>query len=355
MLTVFLAAVLWGGTWAFGVPVTRRLALLAGLWIGGIAAHLLLPPDHAVRQALGGDARVWLVLGGVIALIAVYFRGVGWLRARARPVAEAAAEPVPAVSQTASAYQPDELDRYARHIFLHEIGGPGQKALKGARVLVLGAGGLGAPALLYLAAAGVGRITVVDHDRVERSNLQRQIIHADARIGEPKALSAAAALRALNPHVEVLPIIARFGTDTGPDLIAGHDLVLDGTDDLATRELVNRLAVAAGVPLVWGALARWEGQVSLFDPVRGGPCLACLFPVRPAPGMVPSCAEAGVAGPLPGIIGAIMATEAVKQITGAGQTLRGRLMLHDALYADARVIGVKPRPGCPVCGHLHQS
>lgn len=354
MLTIFLTAALWGGAWAFGAPLNRRLAMLAGMWIGGIAAHLLLPPDHAFRQALGGDARVWLVLGVVIALISVYFRGVGWLRARAHAAATVT-EQAASAPQSPPTYQPGELDRYARHIFLHEIGGPGQKALKGARVLVLGAGGLGAPALLYLAAAGVGRITVVDNDRVERSNLQRQIIHTDARIGEPKALSAAAAMQALNPHVDVVPVVARFDTETGPDLIAGHDLVLDGTDDLDTRELVNRLAVAAGVPLVWGALARWEGQVSLFDPVRGGPCLACLFPVRPAPGMVPSCAEAGVAGPLPGIIGAIMAAEAVKHITGAGQTLRGRLMLHDALYADVRVIGVKPRTFCPVCGHLHHS
>lgn len=342
-ILVGLATGLWGAGWALKWPLRRRLALVAGIWIGVIVAHLVLPPTHPFRLRAGGDARVWLVMGGVVVLIAGYAWLIARIRARAQPAAPAAETPDRA----------EELDRYSRHIFLHEIGGPGQKALKSARVLVVGAGGLGAPALMYLAAAGVGRITVIDPDRVERSNLQRQIIHTDARIGQPKAESAATALRALNPLVEVTALIAKFDAENGPALVAEHDLVLDGTDDLDTRELINRLTVAARVPLVWGALARWEGQVTLFDPARGGPCLACLFPVRPAPGMVPTCAEAGVAGPLPGIIGAIMATEAVKHITGAGQTLRGRLMIQDALYADARVIGVKPRPGCPVCGHLH--
>ena len=350
---ILLMLVIWGGAWAFGLSPARRWALVAGVWIGTVAAHLILPPDHPFRLATGESVHVWLVLAAAFGLGAAYVRLVAWLRARARPVkpqVEPSAEP----AQAAGLYQPDELDRYARHIFLHEIGGPGQKALKGARVLVLGAGGLGAPALLYLAAAGVGRITVVDNDRVERSNLQRQIIHTEAQIGEAKAQSAALAMRALNPHVEVTPLVATFDAETGPALVAAHDLVLDGTDDLDTRALANQLAVAAGVPLVWGALARWEGQVSLFDPARGGPCLACIFPVRPSPGMVPSCAEAGVLGPLPGIIGAIMAAEAVKHLTGAGQTLRGRLMIQDALYADARVIGVKPRPDCPVCGGVHR-
>lgn len=256
-------------------------------------------------------------------------------------------------SSTPPSYAPGEAARYARHIFLHDIGGAGQRRLKAARVLVIGAGGLGAPVLMYLAAAGVGRITVIDGDRVEASNLQRQIIHAEAWIGQPKAASAAEAMRALNPFTEVTAIEADFDAETGPDLVAGHELILDGTDNFDTRYLVNRLAVAAAKPLIAGALAQWEGQVSLYDPVRGGPCYECVFPERPAPGTVPSCAEAGVAGPLPGIIGSIMALEAVKHLTGAGEGLRGRLLIHDGLFVESRVVTTRPRPGCPVCGGLH--
>lgn len=367
-----LAAVLWGLGWALGWPARGRLALICGLWLAVIGLHLWLPVTHPLRLAIGGDARIWLVLGGIFALVLGYARLLAGLKARAglkvrarlggpapvEPVTEPAppANPAPLVAGSTpgpASLQPAELDRYSRHILLHEIGGPGQRALKSARVLVVGAGGLGAPVLMYLAAAGIGRITVIDKDRVEASNLQRQIIHAEVRIGMNKAESAALALRALNPQIEVEAIAAALDRKNGAALIAAHDLVLDGSDDLATRELVNQLAVQAQVPLVWGALARWEGQVSLFDPCRGGPCLACLFPVRPDPGMVPSCAEAGVAGPLPGLIGAIMALEAVKYLTGAGECLRGALAIHDALYADARRISMRPRPGCPVCGHLH--
>ena len=213
----------------------------------------------------------------------------------------------------------------------------------------LGAGGLGSPALLYLAGAGVGTIGVIDPDVVEGSNLQRQVIHTDARIGMPKVFSAELAMRALNPFIEVRPYNRKLDQATA-SLVAEYDLVLDGTDDFDTRDLVNRACVAAGVPLISGAITQWEGQVSLFDPAHGAPCYACVFPVKPARGLVPTCAEAGVAAPLPGIIGAIMAMEAVKHLTGAGETLAGRLMIHDALYAETRVIAVKRRADCAVCG-----
>lgn len=244
----------------------------------------------------------------------------------------------------------EEVQRYARHIILREIGGPGQARLKAARVLVVGAGGLGAPALLYLAAAGVGRITVIDDDLVETTNLQRQVIHAEARIGEAKALSAAAAMRALNAHVEVAPLVARLGEDNADAMIADHDLVLDGCDSFATRYLVNAACARAGVPLVAAALSQWEGQISLYDPAKGGPCYRCIFPQAPAPGLAPTCAEAGVLGPLPGVVGAMMAVEAVKEIAGAGEGLRGRMLIYDALYAEARVIALKRRDDCPDCG-----
>ena len=232
---------------------------------------------------------------------------------------------------------------------LREIGGPGQKRLKAAKVLVVGAGGLGSPALMYLAAAGVGTIGVIDDDVVEGSNLQRQIIHTDGRIGMAKVQSAEIAMKALNPFIEVRPYKRRLDQGIAADLVAEYDLVLDGTDNFDTRYLVNRACVAAGKPLISGAITQWEGQLSLYHPAAGGPCYECIFPVRPAPGMVPTCAEAGVAAPLPGVIGAMMAMEAVKWITGAGQGLAGRLMIHDALYGETRMIAVKRREGCGCC------
>lgn len=339
MLVVVVAAGLWLLGRFFGIPARRRWIALFGLWLLVVIENLLLPADHALRRATGGDARVWVVVAGALALAF----GYGWLlrRLKARVVVAAPARP--------AAFSEAELNRYARHILLREIGGPGQKRLKAARVLVVGAGGLGSPVLLYLAAAGVGTIGVVDDDVVEASNLQRQIIHTDARIGMAKVESARAGMLALNPFITVEVHRARLDAALG-DLVARHDLVLDGTDNFDTRYLVNRLCVAAGTPLISAAITQWEGQISVYDPARGAPCYECVFPVSPAPGMVPTCAEAGVVAPLPGVIGSMMALEAVKLITGAGEGLRGRLLIHDALYAETRVIGVKPRAGCAVCG-----
>ncbi|MBW7920719.1 MAG: molybdopterin-synthase adenylyltransferase MoeB [Rubellimicrobium sp.] len=235
-------------------------------------------------------------------------------------------------------------------MILREIGGPGQRALKAARVLVVGAGGLGAPALMYLAAAGVGRLGVLDDDVVEVSNLQRQVIHASASLGMKKTASAAATLRALNPGIDIIEHDLRLDAANAGDLFSRYDLILDGTDNFPIRLTINAAAVAAGVPVVGGMLSQWEGQLSVWDPARGGPCLACIFPQAPAAGLAPSCAEAGVLGPLPGIIGTMMAAEAVKIITGAGDPLRGRLLIWDALGAGARVIRLHRDPGCKVCG-----
>ncbi|MFD1808275.1 HesA/MoeB/ThiF family protein [Gemmobacter lanyuensis] len=252
----------------------------------------------------------------------------------------------------AGTFREAELNRYARHILLREIGGPGQKRLKAARVLVIGAGA-GQPGLSLPCGGGVGTIGVVDDDLVDTSNLQRQIIHRDQGIGMPKVHSAAEAMRALNPFVEVRPYQRRLTEADAAALMAEYDLIIDGTDNFDTRYLVNRVAVELGKPLLAGAITQWEGQVSLYHPAAGAPCYQCVFPQRPAPGMVPTCAEAGVAAPLPGVIGSILAMEAVKHLTGAGQTLAGRLMIHDALYAETRVIALRPRPECPVCGVTH--
>ncbi|RBI87163.1 molybdopterin biosynthesis protein [Rhodosalinus halophilus] len=346
MLLVFgLAALIWFGGGLAGLPRQARGLMLGLLYVAVLMVQVALPEGHPLRLATGGSPAVWLILGGFGALATAYALGVRRLKGRAA-AKEAAEAPAPRPGAMAEA----ELERYARHIVLRELGGPGQRALREAKVLVVGAGGLGAPALQYLAAAGVGTVGVIDQDRVENANLQRQVIHRDADIGIPKVFSAQAAMEAQNPYVTVRPYNRRLTEEIADALFADYDVILDGSDNFETRELVNRAAVAAGRPLVWGALTQWEGQLAVFDPARGGPCYACVFPERPAPGLAPACAEAGVLGPLPGVVGAMMAVEAIKLIAQAGQPLTGRLMLYDALYAEARVIAVARRPGCPVCG-----
>lgn len=342
MLVLSLAASVWVVGWAIGLPRQLRLTLVAILLAAVIAMHLTLPDDALLRQITGGDARMWFLILGVGILIWGYVFLLSLLKARALKPTDPAPSDV--------AFSDGELTRYARHIFLREIGGAGQKALKDASVLVVGAGGLGAPALQYLAAAGVGTIGVVDDDVVDQSNLQRQVIHTDAGIGLPKVQSAAEAMTALNPYIKVKPYQRRLTPDIAADLIADFDLVLDGTDNFDTRYLVNAACVAAGKPLISAALTQWEGQISLFDPKLETPCYQCVFPERPDPALVPSCAEGGVLGPLPGVLGAMMAVEAVKAIAGAGEGLRGRLLIYDALYADTRIITVKRNPDCPICG-----
>ena len=316
--------------------------LLAGLWAAVVLAHLALPVGHPLLVRAGGSLRGWLVLGGVLALALGYGMLVRGLRARARPA--------PAAPPAEGRFSAAELERYARHIVLREIGGPGQARLKSARVLVVGAGGLGSPVLLYLAAAGVGTIGVVDDDTVSNANLQRQVIHTDARIGLAKVRSAQIAMKALNPFIEVRAHPVRVGAENVAGLVADYDLVLDGSDNFVTRYLLNAACVAAGKPLLSGAITQWEGQLSLYDPARGAPCYACVFPEAPAPGLAPTCAEAGVVGALPGIVGSMMAAEAIKEITGAGQSLRGRLVIHDALWGESRVIAIARNPDCPQCG-----
>ena len=247
------------------------------------------------------------------------------------------------------AFTDEELERYARHIVLREIGGPGQRRLGAARVLCIGAGGLGSPALLYLAAAGVGTLGIVDDDAVSLSNLQRQVLHATERVGERKTESARAALAAVNPHVTVEAHAERLTPDNAARLVGGFDMVLDGSDNFDTRYLLNATCVAAGKPLIAAAIGQWEGQLSVYNH-GDGPCLACVFPERPAAGLAPSCAEAGVLGALAGVMGALQAAEAVKLITGAGEPLVGRLLLYDALWAEFRTIAAPRRADCPVCG-----
>lgn len=341
LAVLFLGAALWAFAALLGTPLRLRLALIAGLWLVVVLIHLTLPADAPLRLATGGDARPWLVLAGIAALVWAYRGALQYLRARAAP------QPAPA--NTPGTFSEAELNRYARHMMLREVGGAGQKALRNARVLVIGAGGLGSPALLYLAAAGVGTIGVIDDDSVDASNLQRQVIHTEERLGMAKVFSAEQQMRALNPFVTIRPYHRRLTVENAAALFADYDLILDGTDNFDTRYLANRTAVALGLPLIAAAITQWEGQIALYDPARGGPCYQCLFPERPAPGLVPTCAEAGVIAPLPGVMGTMMALEAIKLLTGAGTPLRGALLIYDGLYGETRKIATRARPDCPIC------
>ena len=244
---------------------------------------------------------------------------------------------------------PDQRNRYHRHLLLPEVGEAGQQKLLDAKVLLLGAGGLGSPAALYLAAAGVGTLGIVDMDAVDESNLQRQILHNMDRVGDRKVDSAKKTLTALNPDVNVVGYDARLGADNVLDIIDGYDLIIDGADNFPTRYLVNDASLLKRIPVVHGSIFRFEGQVTVFAPYEG-PCYRCLFPEPPPAEMAPSCAEAGVLGVLPGIVGSIQAMEAIKLVLGLGDTLVGRLMAYDAMEETFRTFRVPRDPECPACG-----
>lgn len=249
-------------------------------------------------------------------------------------------------------FSDDQIQRYARHIILPEVGGTGQARLLDARVLVVGAGGLGSPLLLYLAAAGVGTIGVVDNDSVDLSNLQRQVIHTTERVGMAKVESAVRTAAALNPDVEIVPYAMRLDAGNALDIVREYDLVADGTDNFATRFLLNDACYLAKRPLVSAAIMRFDGQISTYRGFEGEghPCYRCLFREAPPAGMVPSCSEAGVLGALPGTVGSMQATEVIKEILGIGQSLSGYMLIYDALGTTFRKVKVPKDPDCPLCG-----
>lgn len=243
----------------------------------------------------------------------------------------------------------EQIERYSRHIILPEVGGVGQKKIMAAKVLVVGAGGLGSPAAFYLTAAGVGVLGLVDFDRVDPTNLQRQILHSTADIGRLKTESAKEKLNALNPEVEVRSHTVKLTSDNIMDIVKEYDIVLDGSDNFPTRYLLNDACFLSEKTIVHGSIFRFEGQVTVFKP-KEGPCYRCLFPVPPPPGLVPSCQEAGVLGVLPGLIGTVQAVETLKLILGIGETLVGRLLLYDSLNMSFREVTIKADPDCPLCG-----
>ena len=256
---------------------------------------------------------------------------------------------LPPLVEPAAELTVDEVRRYSRHLIIPDVGMTGQKRLKNAKVLCVGAGGLGSPALLYLAAAGVGTLGIVDFDVVDESNLQRQVIHGQSDIGRSKAESARDSIREINPYVNVIVHYERLDSDNAMQIFADYDLIVDGTDNFATRYLVNDACVLLGKPYVWGSIYRFDGQASVFW-AEYGPCYRCLYPEPPPPGMVPSCAEGGVLGVLCASIGSIQVNEAIKVITGIGEPLAGRLMIYDALEMTYRSVKVRKDPECPVCG-----
>ncbi len=244
---------------------------------------------------------------------------------------------------------PEQLTRYSRHFILPEIGEEGQKKLLNSKVLLIGAGGLGSPLGLYLAAAGVGTLGLVDFDNVDLSNLQRQILHTNDEIGKPKIDSAEKRIKAMNPDTKIIKYKLRLTSDNALDILKDYDIVIDGTDNFPTRYLTNDACVFLKKPNIYGSIYRFDGLTTVFNP-PDGPCYRCLYPEPPPPGMVPSCAEGGVLGVLPGVIGTIQATEAIKILTGIGRTLVGRLMVYDALQMTFRELKIRKDPNCPVCG-----
>ena len=256
---------------------------------------------------------------------------------------------LPPLVEPAAELTLDEVRRYSRHLIIPDVGMTGQKRLKNAKVLVIGAGGLGSPALLYLAAAGVGTLGIVEFDEVDESNLQRQVIHGQSDIGRSKAESARDSIAEINPLVSVVVHNERLDNDNVMGLFTGYDLIVDGTDNFATRYLVNDAAVLLGKPYVWGSIYRFDGQASVFW-AEHGPCYRCLYPEPPPPGMVPSCAEGGVLGVLCASIGSIQVNEAIKLLTGIGEPLLGKLMIYDALEMEYRKLGVRKDPDCVICG-----
>ncbi|KJS54160.1 adenylyltransferase/sulfurtransferase MoeZ [Streptomyces rubellomurinus] len=256
---------------------------------------------------------------------------------------------LPPLVEPADELTVDEVRRYSRHLIIPDVGMAGQKRLKNAKVLCVGAGGLGSPALMYLAAAGVGTLGIVEFDVVDESNLQRQIIHGQADIGRSKAESARDSVKEINPYVDVVLHEERLDNDNVMEIFSGYDLIVDGTDNFATRYLVNDAAVLLGKPYVWGSIYRFDGQASVFW-AEHGPCYRCLYPEAPPPGMVPSCAEGGVLGVLCASIGSIQVNEAIKLLAGIGDPLVGRLMIYDALEMNYRQVKVRKDPNCAVCG-----
>jgi len=343
MLKVLIFMALFVGVAAY-FRIRKKIILitLGSSFIFILFLILILPEGNIIKNYIGSSVMEWLILVTIVFLVG----GYGFfLRAMKKNNLENTFNNLPdnEMSET-------EIERYARHIILKEIGGQGQQKLRDSKVLIVGAGGLGNPVSMYLAGAGVGTIGIIDDDEVSLSNLQRQVLYRDTDIGKSKVFASQKNLLEINPYIIVKPYNRVLDINNAQNLISEYDLIVDGTDNIETRHLINLACVREKKPLISGAISQWEGQISLFDPSNNSPCYSCIFPKTDNDSMIQSCAEVGVLGSLPGVIGSIMAVEVVKEITGIGKSLRGFLLLYDALSCEIRKIKADKDVKCKICG-----
>ena len=321
----------------------NNFIIISFIFILLFLVHLVFNSDNILIQLTGGSLNKLIFIGLLYSILALYALILSKIKnsQRVRSLEK----------RKGGSFKSEELDRYARHIILKEIGGSGQKKLKNARVLVVGAGGLGSPVLQYLGACGVGVIGIIDNDLVDNSNLHRQVIYPDSAIGENKVFAAAEVIKSQNPFIEVLTFNRLFNETIAKELISDFDVVVDGTDNSSSRYLINEMCVLLNKPLVSGAIAQWEGQVMVYDNMPESPCYQCVFPPTHMESPDLSCSTLGVVGALPGVIGSIMAVETIKLIINAGESLRNRLLIYDGLYAETRTISTKKNDECPICSN----
>ena len=324
-----------------GVSQNLRGASVFIILASILGALFLIPETNSFSIIMGGWAP-WATISFIFCVTFFFRLFITSLRNKSN-------EGYPDEVQEADEFSNHELERYSRHILLKELGGLGQRRIKDSSVLIIGAGGLGAPVIQYLAASGVGTIGIIDHDKVSLSNLQRQVIYPTKQVGEQKVFSAVDAIYRLNNNVNVRPYNRRLNSEIAEEIFSEYDVVVDGTDNFETRYISNSAAVITKKHLVSGALSQWEGQVSVFAPHKGGPCYACVFPSPPKDGLAVTCSEGGVFSPLPGVIGSVMAVETLKILSHSGNTLLGQMFIYDGLKGESRKIKINPNKKCPIC------
>ena len=343
MILAFLSLLIlaWFLAGYLGVSQNLRATYVGILLAGILGALVLIPETHSFSIRMGGWAP-WATISFIFGVVFLFRLFISALRNKSNEIYFADV-------QEADEFSNHELERYSRHIILRELGGLGQRRIKDSKVLIIGAGGLGAPVIQYLAASGVGTIGIIDHDKVSLSNLQRQVIYLTNQVGEQKVFSAADAIYKLNSNVNVRPYNRRLNSEIAEEIFSEYDVIVDGTDNFETRYIANAAATTTKKPLVSGALSQWEGQVSVFAPHQGGPCYACVFPTPPKDGLALTCSEGGVFSPLPGVVGSVMAVETLKILSQSGETLLGQMFIYDGLRGESRKIKLKPIKKCPVC------
>ena len=343
MILAFLSLLIlaWFLAGYLGVSQNLRATYVGILLAGILGALVLIPETHSFSIRMGGWAP-WATISFIFGVVFLFRLFISALRNKSNEIYFADV-------QEADEFSNHELERYSRHIILRELGGLGQRRIKDSKVLIIGAGGLGAPIIQYLAASGVGTIGIIDHDKVSLSNLQRQVIYLTNQVGEQKVFSAADAIYKLNSNVNVRPYNRRLNSEIAEEIFSEYDVIVDGTDNFETRYIANAAATTTKKPLVSGALSQWEGQVSVFAPHQGGPCYACIFPTPPKDGLALTCSEGGVFSPLPGVVGSVMAVETLKILSQSGETLLGQMFIYDGLRGESRKIKLKPIKKCPVC------